>query len=67
MGSGVIAFILGWRRDLLEPSSYKISRGQADESALEKSNERYARGEIDEEEYLKRKKTLNSKLIFLLH
>jgi putative membrane protein len=60
LGSGVIAYILGWRPDFLEPSSYKTSRGKTDESALELLNERYARGEIDEEEYLKKKENLKS-------
>ena len=29
LGSGVIAYIFGWRRDFLKPSSYKISNFHA--------------------------------------
>lgn len=60
LGSVGLAYILGWRPDFLDTSSHKTSRGRTDESALEILNERYARGEIDEEEYMKRKRTLKS-------
>ncbi len=60
LGSVVIAYILGWRPDFLEESSFRRPTSKTDNSALEILQERYARGEIDEDEFLKRKRTLKS-------
>lgn len=56
----VIAYFSGWRPDFLEQHSSPSPSSKADGTALEILQERYARGEIDEEEYLKRKEKLKS-------
>ena len=55
---GVIAYISGWRTDFLEQRSNYGSSSKTDDTALEILQERYARGEIDEEEYQKMKRNL---------
>ncbi len=60
LGIGVIAYILGWRPDFLKQGSNYGSPRQPDDSALEILQDRYARGEIDEDEYLRMKRNLKS-------
>ena len=56
----VVAYFSGWRPDFLEQRSGKVSSSNTGNSALETLEQRYAHGEIDEEEYLKMKRNLKS-------
>jgi len=57
---GVIAYFSGWRPDFLEQRSNYASSSKVEDSSLDILQERYARGEIDEEEYQKMKRNLKS-------
>lgn len=58
--TALIAYFSGWRPDFLKQQSSEISSSEPGESALERLEQRYARGEIDEEQYLKMKRNLKS-------
>lgn len=56
----VVAYFSGWRPDFLEQRSGRDSSSNTEDSALQALEQRYARGEIDEEEYIRMKKNLKS-------
>lgn len=55
-----VAYFSGWRPDFLKQQSGDVRSSKTEDSALEILEQRYARGEIDEEEYLKMKRNLKS-------
>ena len=55
-----VVYFSGWRPDFLEQQSGDVRSSKTEDSALEILEQRYARGEIDEEEYLKMKRNLKS-------
>ena len=58
--AALIAYFSGWRPDFLKQQSGKDLSSNTEDSALEILEQRYARGEIDEDEYLKMKRNLKS-------